>query len=271
MTGHLLLIFALLRMSTALPDLDDNMLPTDEEILRTILQQEKNSREREKGQPEVEDSLGLPSDEDSYNDLLIALGLPGGSGTHHFVSSTFPEIDARGFHESVFDGVGDYYPPWGRQKRDPLGINSRGFHDDVFNRDFGTFHTVKRSSTKHISSDKVDAILNKIITSTQRKKRDTKEKIEEENQKETNDSRSPKFRRDISNSDLEEASEKRRPEMDGSGFHGDTFHGGFGDFWPMKKNAQNSTTPHNYWTLHKRRLGMGPSGFHGDTFYKWIR
>jgi len=58
----------------------------------------------------------------------------------------FTEIDARGFHESVFDGFDDYYPQARRLKRDPLGINSRGFHDDVFNRDFGAFHTVKRSN-----------------------------------------------------------------------------------------------------------------------------
>jgi hypothetical protein len=46
----------------------------------------------EQGQPEVEDSLGLPTDEDSYNELkvLAALGRPSTSGTHHFVSSSFP-------------------------------------------------------------------------------------------------------------------------------------------------------------------------------------
>lgn len=38
--------------------------------------------------------------------------------------------------------------------------------------------------------------------------------------------------------------------MGASGFHGDTFSQGFGDFSTMKK----------------RRLGMGASGFHGDTF-----
>jgi hypothetical protein len=59
----------------------------------------------------------------------------------------FTEVDARGFHESVFDGFDDHYPQSGRLKRDPLGINSRGFHDDVFNRDFGSFHTVKRFNT----------------------------------------------------------------------------------------------------------------------------
>ncbi|KAJ9593779.1 hypothetical protein L9F63_027575 [Diploptera punctata] len=43
---------------------------------------------------------------------------------------------------------------------------------------------------------------------------------------------------------------KRRPEMDSSGFHGDTFNSGFGDFWTMKK----------------RKPEMDSSGFHGDTF-----
>lgn len=26
--------------------------------------------------------------------------------------SFVPEVDARGFHESVFDGIGDYFPSW---------------------------------------------------------------------------------------------------------------------------------------------------------------
>jgi hypothetical protein len=44
---------------------------------------------------------------------------------------------------------------------------------------------------------------------------------------------------------------KRRPEMDSSGFHGDTFNSGFGDFWTMKKRVPE----------------MDSSGFHGDTFH----
>lgn len=46
----------------------------------------------EQGQPEVEDSLGLPSDEESYNDLKaqFALGLPLISGTRYYISDSFP-------------------------------------------------------------------------------------------------------------------------------------------------------------------------------------
>ena len=39
MTILLLLLFTLLRMGTTLPDLEDNTVPTDEEILRALLQQ----------------------------------------------------------------------------------------------------------------------------------------------------------------------------------------------------------------------------------------
>jgi hypothetical protein len=38
MTIILLLLFTLLRLGTTLPDLDDNMVPTDEEIFRALLQ-----------------------------------------------------------------------------------------------------------------------------------------------------------------------------------------------------------------------------------------
>jgi hypothetical protein len=44
------------------------------------------------GQPEVEDSLGLPSDEESYNELKaqFALGLPLISGSRYYISDSFP-------------------------------------------------------------------------------------------------------------------------------------------------------------------------------------
>jgi len=38
MTIILLLLFTLLRLGTTLPDMDDNMVPTDEELLRALLQ-----------------------------------------------------------------------------------------------------------------------------------------------------------------------------------------------------------------------------------------
>lgn len=46
----------------------------------------------EQGQPEVEDSLGLPSDEESYNELKaqFALGFPFIGGTRYYISDSFP-------------------------------------------------------------------------------------------------------------------------------------------------------------------------------------
>jgi len=38
MTILLLLLFTLLRLGTTLPDMDDNMVSTDEELLRALLQ-----------------------------------------------------------------------------------------------------------------------------------------------------------------------------------------------------------------------------------------
>jgi len=38
MTILLLLLFTLLRLGTTLPDLDDNMVPTEEDIIRALLQ-----------------------------------------------------------------------------------------------------------------------------------------------------------------------------------------------------------------------------------------
>jgi hypothetical protein len=46
----------------------------------------------QQGQPEVEDFLGLPTDEESYNELkaLFAFGRPTTSGGHFYVSDSFP-------------------------------------------------------------------------------------------------------------------------------------------------------------------------------------
>jgi len=31
-------------------------------------------------------------------------------------------------------------------KRDPFGINARGFHEDIFNRDYGSFNPMRKRS-----------------------------------------------------------------------------------------------------------------------------
>lgn len=88
----LLLLILLLqwRVTTCVssPTLEDNMLPTDEEVLSDLI----NSY---RGQPEQEITLNLPSDEEAFNEIrpILQSGNPlyyigGGSG--HFVSSSFP-------------------------------------------------------------------------------------------------------------------------------------------------------------------------------------
>ena len=52
--------------------------------------------------------------------------------------------------------------------------------------------------------------------------------------------------------------------MTKSGFEGDVFNGGFGEFHPMKKSY-----PYTNWVDNaqvKRRPEMTKSGFHGDVF-----
>ncbi|XP_043245868.1 uncharacterized protein LOC122393691 [Amphibalanus amphitrite] len=70
---------------------------------------------------------------------------------------------------------------------------------------------------------------------------------------------------------------KRRPEMDSSGFYGDTFNGGMGYFDTMKKRRPEMDSSGFYGdtfnggmgyfdTMKKRRPEMDSSGFYGDTF-----
>lgn len=81
MIGVLLLVL-LGCNALCLPTLEDNNIPTDEEIAAHF-----------SGQPEEISPLNLPTDEESFNQLNIMLssGVPSSSsGTYHFVSSTFP-------------------------------------------------------------------------------------------------------------------------------------------------------------------------------------
>ncbi|XP_065201582.1 uncharacterized protein LOC135832332 isoform X2 [Planococcus citri] len=128
---------------TSSPTLEDNMLPTDEEIADLI-----NSYH---GQPEQEIALNLPTDEEAFNEIkpILQAGSPFyyfGDGSGHFISSSFPEIDSRGFHESVFDNFNDFYPPVHRGKKydSSVSVSARGFYGDVFTDGFGSFHPVKR-------------------------------------------------------------------------------------------------------------------------------
>lgn len=61
------------------------------------------------------------------------------------------EMDARGFHEYVFDGLQpDFQWPSVKFKRNyyPQGITSRGFSDDIFHQSFGMFEPLKRYEDK---------------------------------------------------------------------------------------------------------------------------
>lgn len=64
-----------------------------------------------------------------------------------FLSIYLTEMDARGFHEYVFDGLQpDFQWPSIKFKRNyyPQGITSRGFSDDIFHQSFGMFEPLKR-------------------------------------------------------------------------------------------------------------------------------
>ncbi|XP_063241134.1 uncharacterized protein LOC134541550 [Bacillus rossius redtenbacheri] len=266
MAPSLVLLLLCARAGLARPDLRDNRLPSEQQVLRELL------LPPDRGQPELEASLGLPSDEDSFNELR---GLLAHSGTHHFVSSSFPEVDARGFHESVFDRLGDYLPDWRRGKRDPLGINSRGFHDDVFTHDFGSFHPVKRA--RRSAAPRLPAKEQLELAHVRRERRGVYGDPENPNEERKLEKNS------MMKTFLEEekvSADKRWPEMTESGFRSDTS-SGLGDSWPMKRirgpnkrsvGKVNKTEDKlssdiiRYLELGKRRMGMGPSGFHGDTF-----
>ncbi|XP_049954458.1 uncharacterized protein LOC126470563 [Schistocerca serialis cubense] len=112
-----------------------------------------------------------------------------------------------------------------RLKRDPLGFNARGFHDDIFGQEFGVFHTVKRSRS-------VESVERPLMVSVSE-----------------SSGKNERYKREVgalpSMPSATKAMEysKRRPEMGSSGFHGDTFSSGFGEFWTMKKKGHVKRDP----------------------------
>nr|UGX04250.1 carausius neuropeptide-like precursor 1 [Locusta migratoria] len=119
----------------------------------------------------------------------------------------------------------DQYPGPARLKRDPLGFNARGFHDDIFGQDFGIFHTVKRSrSVENVERP----LLVGVADSSDKNGRYKREVVALPAMPST--TKAMEF-------------SKRRPEMGSSGFHGDTFSSGFGEFWTMKKKAHVKRDP----------------------------
>ncbi|XP_072153283.1 uncharacterized protein [Bemisia tabaci] len=95
---------------------EDSKLPSDEEVLQNLLSRQ--------GQPEEETSLGLPTDEESFNEIKS------------FLLGTNSEIDARGFHESVFNGIGDYFSLWPKKRT----ISDDIYPEQMTNEDLGIFH-----------------------------------------------------------------------------------------------------------------------------------
>nr|ATU83003.1 secreted hypothetical protein [Pristhesancus plagipennis] len=188
------------------------------------------------GQPEYTISLGLPSDDDAFNHLSP---MPYASGTYHFVSSAFPEIDSRGFHESVFDGIGDYYPSWTRIYYQRLNKNN-------VPRELDGFRGLRRKRSVLVKGNNDNATV-------------------------LNDNKIKVTKREV-NKRLMGGRHVRGMEMGSSGFHGDAFHSDFGDFTTMRKRRSDLTKRASDLTRlvfrmqNKRRPEMDSMGFHGDTF-----
>ncbi|XP_050428939.1 uncharacterized protein LOC126838492 isoform X2 [Adelges cooleyi] len=159
-------------------------------------------------------------------------------GNKHFVTPVFPEMDARGFHEYVFDGLQpDFQWPSIKYKRNyyPQGITSRGFSDDIFHQSFGMFEPLKRSVSR--TSPAVAKLLRRLNPNT--------------------------------------TAVKRRPEMDANGFHGDSFTDGMDRFDTMKRRPEMDATGFHgdsftdgmdRFDTMKRRPEMDATGFEGDSF-----
>ncbi len=106
----LLLLILLLRwrVTTCIssPTLEDNKLPTDEEVISDLI----NSY---RGQPEQEIALNLPTDEEAFNEIkpLLQSGNPlyyiNGGG--HFIASSFP--GTRVLLSPLFSGFGKTLRP----------------------------------------------------------------------------------------------------------------------------------------------------------------
>jgi len=111
-----------------------------------------------------------------------------------------------------------------RIRRTPTGFSARGFHEDVFNRDFGHFSPVKRRPEADAAGFYGDTFSNGFgeFETMKRKMPSYGYKALEKV------SMDPRY---YSQKLLDG---KRNPEMGGkSGFHSDIFHGGFGEFNPM--------------------------------------
>lgn len=83
-------------------------------------------------------------------------------------------MDARGFHEYVFDGLQpDFQWPSIKFKRNyyPQGITSRGFSDDIFHQSFGMFEPLKRYVyVDKINKSRVKYVILRVLMVNQKKR-----------------------------------------------------------------------------------------------------
>lgn len=122
------------------------------------------------------------------------------------------------------------------KKRRPMG--AMGFHGDTFSQGFGDFDTYKK---RNLGTDGMAQHGENIV-----KGFNSLEHFEKRRPMGSSGFHGDTFSQGFGDFDTYK---KRRPEMDSMGFHGDTFSRGFGEFEPFKK-----------------RRPMGAMGFHGDTF-----
>ena len=167
------------------------------------------------------------------------------------------------------------YDDFDDDKRSPSGMGPRGFHEGIFNNNFGYFSPVKRNKRSpeakntRLPLEESEKLID-TIKSSQKDRQIQKRKF---------GMGSSGFYGDTFNEGFGGFStmKKRRPEMDSSGFYGDVFSGGFGDFGTMKKRRPEMTSSGFYGdtfshgfgdfgTMRKRRPEMTSSGFHGDIF-----
>lgn len=171
-----------------------------------------------------------------------------------------PTDGSTGFHGDTFSqGFGDFNT---FKKRRPMG--SSGFHGDTFSQGFGDFDTYKKRRPMGAMGFHGDTFSQGFGDFDTYKKRNTAADTLGYNREGVGkgystlanvDKRRPMgssgFHGDTFSQGFGDFDtyKKRRPEMDSMGFHGDTFSRGFGEFEPFKK-----------------RRPMGAMGFHGDTF-----
>ncbi|XP_039288726.1 uncharacterized protein LOC111057907 [Nilaparvata lugens] len=289
----------------------DNQLPSDAELLSTWGKPE--GQLASKGQPEeISPLAGLASDEESFNRLMVLAGShmhpgyyhsgaasqgqvvgPAPGGTFHFVSSTFPEVDARGFHESVFDSIGDYFPSWPRAAK---RMDSSYHHritpiSKVVVKNPTAFASLRKRASDEMTYWPEAALSRKkreVAPPSNKTLEPAENSHHQTDQHRSFGAKHVSYVKHLTNSaDTKDAANSRtkrsgalesrlRRARGSMGFHADTFSDGFGDFQTMKRSHYSRQNVLNKILapliteyderLTKRRPEMDSMGFHGDTF-----